>query len=80
MRLEPAYVGDEPAAMGGWRRGGPEGVTDGEIKRMYVRPAFARRGLARAVLAELERTARSAGITRTLIQATGSTRTRGGKP
>ncbi|MCL8250711.1 GNAT family N-acetyltransferase [Aeromicrobium fastidiosum] len=63
-----AYVGDEAAAMGGWRRGGPEGATDGEIKRMYVRPAFARRGLARAVLAELERTARSAGITRLVLE------------
>jgi GNAT superfamily N-acetyltransferase len=63
-----AYVDDEPAAMGGWRRGGPDGPTDGEIKRMYVRPAFARRGLARAVLAELERTAAAAGITRLVLE------------
>lgn len=63
-----AYVDDLPAAMGGWRRGGPAGESDAEIKRMYVRPAFARRGLARAILAELERTAAAAGITRLVLE------------
>ncbi|KAA1376299.1 GNAT family N-acetyltransferase [Aeromicrobium fastidiosum] len=62
------YVDDVPAAMGGWRRGGPGGATDGEIKRMFVRPAFARRGLARTILAELERTAIAAGITRLVLE------------
>ncbi len=62
------YVDGEPAASGGWRRGGPRGVTDAEIKRMYVRPQFARQGHARAVLAELERTAREAGITRLVLE------------
>ena len=62
------YVDDVPAAMGGWRRGGPAGETDAEIKRMFVRPAFARRGLARAILAELERTAAEAGITRLVLE------------
>ena len=63
-----AYVDDVPAAMGGWRRGGPAGASDAEIKRMFVRPAFARRGLARAVLAELERTAAAAGVTRLVLE------------
>lgn len=63
-----AYVDEVPAAMGGWRRGGPAGASDGEIKRMYVRPSHARRGLARAVLAELESTARAAGITRLVLE------------
>lgn len=58
------YVNDVPAAMGGWRRHG----DDGEIKRMYVRPAFQRRGLARVMLAELERTAVEAGITRLILE------------
>ena len=62
------YVDDVPAAMGGWRRGGPAGESDAEIKRMYVRPAFARRGLARTVLAELERSALEAGITRLVLE------------
>jgi GNAT superfamily N-acetyltransferase len=65
-RFVMAYVDDEPAAMGGWRRHG----TEAEIKRMYVRPAYQRQGLARAVLAELERSAAEAGIT-TLILETG---------
>lgn len=62
------YVDDVPAAMGGWRRGGPAGATDAEIKRMFVRPDFARRGLARQVLAELERSAAAAGITRLVLE------------
>jgi GNAT superfamily N-acetyltransferase len=62
------YVDDVPAAMGGWRRGGPAGESDAEIKRMYVRPAFARRGLARTILAELERSAAEAGITRLVLE------------
>ena len=49
-----------PAAMGGWRR---RDATSAEIKRMYVTPHARRRGLARRILAELERTAADAGIT-----------------
>jgi GNAT superfamily N-acetyltransferase len=56
------YVDDVPAAMGGWRRGGPAG------ERMFVRPAYARRGLARTILAQLERTAAAAGITRLVLE------------
>ena len=60
------YVDDVPAAMGGWRRHGDGG--DAEIKRMYVRPAFQRRGLARALLAHLEATASRAGFTRLILE------------
>ncbi len=47
-----------PVATGGWRR-----IDHGtaEIKRMYVAERARRRGLARSVLAELERSAASAG-------------------
>jgi GNAT superfamily N-acetyltransferase len=69
-----AYVDGEPAAMGGWRRHG-EALSSqtppsevGEIKRMFVREAYQRLGLARAVLAELERTAAAAGITRLILE------------
>lgn len=62
-----AYVDGVPAACGGWRAHD----ADVELKRMYVRDAFRGRGLARAVLAELERTAAAAGHTR-LILETGS--------
>jgi GNAT superfamily N-acetyltransferase len=60
------YVGDVPAGMGGWRRHGDDG--DAEIKRMYVRPAFQRRGIARAILERLETTARAAGYSRLILE------------
>ena len=62
------YVDDVPAAMGGWRRGGPAGSTDAEIKRMFVRPAFQRRGLARELLQHLERRAAAEGVTRFVLE------------
>ncbi|WP_184812513.1 GNAT family N-acetyltransferase [Actinophytocola algeriensis] len=65
-----AYMDDEPAACGGWRAH-DDSDNDVELKRMYVRPAFRGLGLARAVLAELERTAAAAGYAR-LILETGS--------
>lgn len=53
-----AFDVDEGAlACGGWRSHGEAA----EIKRMYVVPEARRRGLAVAVLAALERTARDAG-------------------
>lgn len=59
------YREDEPMAMGGWRRRGDVAALGrsgtAEIKRMYVRAAARRTGLARAVLAHLETTARAAG-------------------
>lgn len=61
-------VDGRAAAMGGWRRGGPQGDTDAEVKRMFVRETHRRRGLARIVLAELERTAVEAGIRRLVLE------------
>ncbi|MCW2749219.1 MAG: family N-acetyltransferase [Aeromicrobium sp.] len=63
-RFVMAYVDGVPAAMGGWRRHG----TDAEIKRMYVRDGFRGLGLARAVLADLERSAAEAGVTRLILE------------
>ncbi len=54
----------DPVAMGGWR------FVDGsiaEIKRMYVAERARRRGLARRLLAELERRATAAGATRLIL-------------
>jgi GNAT superfamily N-acetyltransferase len=58
------YDGRAPIATGAWRRspvrllGGASGV---EVKRMFVVPERRGLGLARQVLAELERTALEAG-------------------
>ncbi len=52
-----ATVDGRPAAMGGWRRhllDDEPGAA--EMRRMYVSPHYRGRGLARAVLAELETT------------------------
>lgn len=60
-------VGDEagvPVATGAWRVSPVQALGGGsavEIKRMYVVPEARGRGHARAVLAELERTAVAAG-------------------
>jgi GNAT superfamily N-acetyltransferase len=61
------YAGGVPVACGGWRSRG----ADAEIKRMYVAPAARHRGLARQLLAELERTAAAAGHRRIVLE-TGS--------
>jgi GNAT superfamily N-acetyltransferase len=53
-----AEVDGAPAGCGAWRRHGPGTV---EIKRVYVEPAFRRRGLARLLVEALERSAAAAG-------------------
>jgi GNAT superfamily N-acetyltransferase len=65
-------VGGVPVACGGWRArdDADPGLTpgDAEIKRMYVVPAARGRGYARAVLAELERSAATAGRRRAVLE------------
>jgi len=61
------YEDGVAAVCGGWRSHG----TYSEVKRMYVRKAARGRGLARAMLAELERTALAAGHDRMILE-TGS--------
>ncbi|MCD6640440.1 MAG: GNAT family N-acetyltransferase [Nocardioides sp.] len=70
------YLGDEAVATGAWRFRPDVGAELGievpaEIKRMYVVPRAQGRGLARTMLAHLERTARAAGA-RTMILETGA--------
>jgi len=59
------YLDNVPVAMGGWRfRPDVErlgGRRLAEVKRMYVAPTGRRRGLVRALLMHLERTAAEAG-------------------
>ena len=65
-----ATVNGRPAAMGGWRAVDSPVVDKGtaEIRRMYVSPEFRGRGLARAVLAELESTARDRGCGQLILE------------
>jgi GNAT superfamily N-acetyltransferase len=65
-----AYLDGAPVASGAWRTHGADGAT-AEIKRMYTAPAARGRGIARALLAELERSAREHGRSRTVLE-TGS--------
>ncbi len=53
-----AEVDGEPVGSGAWRAMGA-GVA--EIKRVYVAPAYRRRGLAQLIVAALERSAAEAG-------------------
>jgi len=53
-----AFYGDQLAACGGVKL-----LADyGEVKRMYVRPAFRRKGLGKAILNHLAEHARTNGI------------------
>lgn len=62
------YLGDAPVATGGWRLLTDTSVSPyptqvvAEIKRMYVTPSARGRGVARALLRHLERTARAVGV------------------
>jgi GNAT superfamily N-acetyltransferase len=61
-----AYDGAEAVATGGLRRAEDDGAM--EIKRMYVRPQWRGRGLARVVLADLEQRARDLGAKRIVLE------------
>jgi GNAT superfamily N-acetyltransferase len=66
-RFLVGYLNGTPVACGGWRALG----ADAEVRRMYVSHAARRQGFARALLAELERTALAAGHRRMILE-TGS--------
>lgn len=60
-----AYLDGEPAASGAWRS---HGATDAEMKRLYVVDSARGLGLARAMVALLERDAAAAGRTRLILE------------
>jgi GNAT superfamily N-acetyltransferase len=67
------YVQGRPAVCGGWRAQDCDDEPhladgDAEIKRMFTMPLVRGRGLARALLAELERTAAAAGRLRMVLE------------
>lgn len=59
-----AKIGEAVVGMGGWR----SRDSDAELKKMYVRPSYQRRGVARRLLAELEATALAAGRARLVLE------------
>ncbi|MBY8870889.1 GNAT family N-acetyltransferase [Micromonospora sp. PLK6-60] len=62
-----AYLAGEPVGCGGWRsHGGPDDAA--ELKRMYTVPAVRGRGVARALLAAIERSARERGRKRVILE------------
>lgn len=62
-------VDGDAAACGSLRDAGDlHGPAHGEIKRMYVRPAFRGRGLSTLVLARLEQVAVEAGLRRLVLE------------
>lgn len=61
-------VDGEVAGCGSLREADKYGPGYGELKRMYVRPAFRRRGLSRVILVELERIAREQGLARLILE------------
>ena len=63
-RFLVAYLAGTPVACGTVKRFDD---STGEIKRMYVRPEARGRGVARVVLAELERAARELGYERVVL-------------
>ena len=62
-----AYLDGEPVACGAWRSHGEDGAV-AEIKRMYTAPVARGRGLARAVLAMVEDSAREHGRRRMILE------------
>lgn len=56
-----AWWEEEPAGCGAFHPISDEKGDVAEIRRMYVEPCLRRRGIARAILAELERLARECG-------------------
>lgn len=63
-----AYVAGRPVGCGGWRSHDYRGEV-GEIKRMYTAPEARGMGVARAVLAAVERSAREYGRRRLVLEA-----------
>jgi putative acetyltransferase len=60
-----AYAGEEPVGCGAFKEYAPDSV---EIKRMFVQPAHRQRGVARAVLVELETWAAELGYANCVLE------------
>jgi GNAT superfamily N-acetyltransferase len=63
-----AEVGGEPVGCVGLRSHTVDGVECAEMKRMYVRSGFRRRGLARRLLVAAEQRAQALGYPRLILE------------
>ncbi|WP_320065167.1 GNAT family N-acetyltransferase [Micromonospora sp. RTGN7] len=63
-----AYLAGQPVGCGGWRSHGDGPGDTAELKRMYTSPAARGRGVARVVLAAVERSARQHGRKRLVLE------------
>ena len=68
--LAVVYEGEMPIAIGAWKR-----VDDktAEIKRIYVRPAYRRQGVASALIPALEDSAAEAGFAQFILETARNT-------
>ena len=63
--LAVAYEDGLPVACGAWKR---LAETKAELKRLYVLPEYRRRGVASALIAELEADAAGAGVRHMILE------------
>ena len=68
--LAVVYEGEMPIAIGAWKR-----VDDktAEIKRIYVRPAYRRQGVASALIPALEDSAAESGFAQFILETARNT-------
>ena len=60
-----AYEDGTPAGCGAWKK---IDETTFEVKRIYIEPAFRRRGIASAIITALEQDAAKRGYTRAILE------------
>ncbi|KFF17600.1 GNAT family N-acetyltransferase [Chryseobacterium sp. JM1] len=60
------YIDEKPAACGAFKKFSEDTV---EIKRMYTHPDFRKRGLATAIVQELESWARESGYAKAILES-----------
>ena len=68
--LAVVYEGEQAVACGCWKK---VDDTTAEIKRIYVLPEWRRKGAARLLLRELEKSAAAAGKTRAVLETAPTT-------
>ena len=68
--LAVVYIGQEPAAIGAWKR---IDEKTAEIKRIYVRPAYRRQGVASALISALEVHSTQSGVMQFILETARTT-------